>query len=395
MANILIIGNGFDLYHHYPTRYTDFLFFVNYWELFKSEHSKATFNVDPVAYIDISLSDKGELTEKSIKDFAKYINAYDEKDIVMLDNKKDNHWINYFNTLLSNNQIAGNKWIDFEAEIQTALGYIDLYFDTVISLEINKVISYSIPPRANDFISDFNKGESEDLVLPLGAKRSRVDIAELNEIKKHYINNILGNLNDLIICLNIYMLDFVSIIKCHRYSEQIKELCVSDSIQLLNFNYTDTFKCIYDKENLLSNHSVHGNAREWNVVLGIPDDSYDSTEYVYFQKYFQRIQKKTGSFYKTWIKDTFKPIPVIDSSEDDYPQVYILGHSLAETDKGVLKDFFQNDSIKKITIFYHSQKSYEDMVINLIELFGKEFVIENTGSERVCFVKLIEAKAIE
>jgi len=32
--NVLIIGNGFDLYHKLPTRYTDFLFLVKNWEEF-------------------------------------------------------------------------------------------------------------------------------------------------------------------------------------------------------------------------------------------------------------------------------------------------------------------------------------------------------------------------
>ncbi len=32
---------------------------------------------------------------------------------------------------------------------------------------------------------------------------------------------------------------------------------------------------------------------------------------------------------------------------------------------------------------------------NLIKMFGKEFVIKNTGSERVCFVKLEETRSIE
>lgn len=38
--NILIIGNGFDLYHGLPTRYTDFLFFARNWEKFKSAYDK-------------------------------------------------------------------------------------------------------------------------------------------------------------------------------------------------------------------------------------------------------------------------------------------------------------------------------------------------------------------
>lgn len=33
--NILIIGNGFDLFHKLPTRYTDFLTFAKNWDSFK------------------------------------------------------------------------------------------------------------------------------------------------------------------------------------------------------------------------------------------------------------------------------------------------------------------------------------------------------------------------
>lgn len=34
MSNILIIGNGFDIYHGLPTRYTDFLFLARNWDYF-------------------------------------------------------------------------------------------------------------------------------------------------------------------------------------------------------------------------------------------------------------------------------------------------------------------------------------------------------------------------
>lgn len=38
--NILIIGNGFDLYHKLPTSYKDFLFFTKHWNEFKEEYDK-------------------------------------------------------------------------------------------------------------------------------------------------------------------------------------------------------------------------------------------------------------------------------------------------------------------------------------------------------------------
>lgn len=65
-----------------------------------------------------------------------------------------------------------------------------------------------------------------------------------------------------------------------------------------------------------------------------------------------------------------------------------MGHSLAETDKGVLQDFFCNDWVETITIYFHNQRAYEDMVINLVRMFGKDFVIDQTGRKRIMFEKL-------
>ena len=41
-----------------------------------------------------------------------------------------------------------------------------------------------------------------------------------------------------------------------------------------------------------------------------------------------------------------------------------------------------------ISLFPHNQKAYEDLVIALITLYGKEFVIEETGNGRIEFVEL-------
>lgn len=71
--------------------------------------------------------------------------------------------------------------------------------------------------------------------------------------------------------------------------------------------------------------------------------------------------------------------------------MYILwGIHLPIGDQGILKDIFLNDFIQKITIYYHSQLAYEQQVINLIAMFGKNYVIEQTGKERIIFEKLEE-----
>ena len=155
---------------------------------------------------------------------------------------------------------------------------------------------------------------------------------------------------------------------------------------MTHFNYTYTYKSVYGDTKRNQHHQIHGSLLGKNIVLGMSDKDFDGLDYIYFQKYFQRIQKRTGAFYREWIPQEFTAL------EDAPIDVYIMGLSLGETDKDVLSEFFLNKrAIKKITIFYHSQKAYEELVISLINLYGKEFVIEETGSGRVEFVELKEA----
>ena len=140
---------------------------------------------------------------------------------------------------------------------------------------------------------------------------------------------------------------------------------------------------------MIEHHPIHGEAKEEDLVLGIPDEAFpNSLDYIYFQKYFQRIQKKTGNYYKEW------PVrPDHPTLEDSQAKVYIMGHSLDKVDKGVLKDFFEEQNVKLIKIFYHSQLDYENIVINLVDMFGKDFVIDQTNQERILFEELRPAVA--
>ncbi|CDB76889.1 unknown [Blautia sp. CAG:237] len=65
-----------------------------------------------------------------------------------------------------------------------------------------------------------------------------------------------------------------------------------------------------------------------------------------------------------------------------------MGHSLGMTDKEILKEFFYGKYVSEITIYYHNQYAYEQLVISLVNMFGKEFVIEQTGSNRIKFIQL-------
>lgn len=382
---ILIIGNGFDLYHKLPTGYKDFLFFVKNWKKFKDEYDKQnkTDEIHEGEVINVRLGERNDLTEESLQDFAKHAYLYSREHISYLDEHlQDNAWLTYFEKVT----ILGHNWIDFEAEIERALGQVEIYYNHFLPSTVNDVPMKHMPELMSKVIYSFSakaeKAGTGYVNLAKSMLRSTdTDPEYLRPNKVGLLETMKDELDALNKCLDYYFLDFVSVIDCGVYSEQIQEL---GNIYLLNFNYTYTYAAVYGKRALLQHHPIHGEAKEENIVLGIPDETFPNTlDYVYFQKYFQRIQKKTGNFYKEW------PVrPEHPALEDEPAQVFVMGHSLSKVDRGVLKDFFLERNVELIKIFYHSQSGYENQVINLVDMFGRDFVIDQTGKGRIVFEKL-------
>lgn len=379
MSRILIIGNGFDQYHKLPTNYLDFLFFAQNWKKFKEAYDIAEQDGEEGdALIEVPLGEKNELTIDSLLEFAKHKHIFPVKHIEYLDKYiQANSWYLFFSHI----KPEGAKWIDFEAEIQKALYQVEEYYDLLPTLNSGEalpqlIMSEYMKTVINDFSTKLAKDNPKYKNLSKGLlQRSDIESDKLRTNKMLLLSQMKRELNDFIRCLNYYIADFVTRIKSGVYSEQIEAL---SDVYLLNFNYTYTYAMVYGKTRMIEHHPVHGEAKEENLVLGISDDAFpDTLDYVYFQKYFQRIQKRTGSFYRKWINNPLEPI-----------EVFIMGHSLSKVDKGILQYFFEDVNTSKVTIFYHSQQSYEDMVINLVDMFDKDFVIEKTGDGFIEFVLL-------
>lgn len=382
MTDLLIVGNGFDLYHGLPTRYTDFLKFISYWSIFWDNYNGEA-KAQVCTPFRVKLSEQNEIIEESMRDFASHQGYYKYEHLEFINSHIDNLWIQYF----LKKQLSSVNWIDFEGEIYNVLKLVEEYYSEFIP-EMRKrndaPIKY-IPGDMSTVINIFKKNCPEEYIDFTQGIISRNDTEKdkLKNNKEMLLSTMKRELDDLIKCLDYYLLDFVSNIKVEQYSEQIKELSY---INLLNFNYTYTYASVYGKNSLREHHRIHGDCLEEDMVLGIPDESFPSTlDYIYFQKYFQRIQKRTGNYYKSWITE---PNAREKSLEDVPINVFIMGHSLADSDKGILKEIFMNDFVCKITIFYHSQLAYEQQVINLVSMFGKDFVIEQTANDRIVFEKL-------
>lgn len=326
---ILILGNGFDLAHNLPTTYNDFLSFFSFW--------------------------KGGFDDIENPNYSTFI---DIKNNIMKDKKLDltisrlvvsNIWIKYFKEIKKNINV---NWLDFENEI---LKVVKLF-------ESSKVFGNEV--KQHKIGSCFTH-------------------CNYNKAKEELIND----LNLLILLLEIYIKEVVS-----KFNHTKLEFFENNKFdKVLSFNYSNTYRELYD--NNIDIDFIHGEAdykEKNNMVIGIEEslssdeDSLD-TSFIDMKKYFQRIEKQTGSFYKKWLS-------YISSGFDKENEIHIFGHSLDTSDGDVLSDFFNKDIIEhaNILIYYHNDESKKQHIKNLVKVLGKERVINLTSSieEKIKFIPI-------
>lgn len=390
--NILIIGNGFDLAHEFPTRYKNFLKFINevkeYCEKFKLTGNSV--------YDD----------DKKDKDYFDFlINLDKEDDFEYINNvfelSNNNLWVKYFNTIFKDNSsYLGDTWIDFENEIAKAINYMS-------SSKINqkniasKNYSFNVDENLLYFINAINKNsilnESSKTIDGIVYTTRNIYLSNYTTLKKELLND----LKDFIRCLEIYICIHINKIKP---TKRITELDDIDSIDaVLSFNYTNTYERLYGNDNT-KYHYIHGKANINNtidscqLVLGIneySDTSNDNdTEFIQYEKFFQRIYKRNGCEYTKWIEDKDKKYEyeedkdLEDKDKDKKYNIYIYGHSLDSTDADVLNEFIELENCQ-ITIFYYDDEALEGQITNLTKIIGRKKMIKFTSgsSPKIIFQK--------
>ncbi len=324
---ILILGNGFDLAHKLPTTYNDFLSFFSFWRGGFDDVN----NPNYPSFIDI----KNEI----IKD-----RNLDHKisNLVI-----SNIWLKYFKEI---NKTTKENWLDFESEI----------FKVVKLFESSKVFGNEIKQHK---ISEC------------------FDHCNYNRAKDQIIND----LNSLTLLLEIYIKEVVS--KFPTTKIDFFEINKFDKV--LSFNYSNTYRELYNST--IDIDFIHGEAdykKNNNMVIGIEetlseDENSSDTSFIDMKKYFQRIDKQTGSLYKKWLS-------YITGGVEKDNEIHIFGHSLDTSDGDVLSDFFSNEIVDrtKIFIYYHTDNVKKQHIKNLVKVLGKERLINLTSSveEKIKFV---------
>ena len=429
--NILVIGNGFDLAHDLPTKYTQFLEFCKrVFPVYENAEGRGVhlyqqeylfdwnFNKEIKEKLERAYGSRRKIT---IKENAVQIEMSDPKLDEMYTLIKDNIWIEDF---LQCNMYQKENWIDFESEISKVIKSLD---NDMHGLSEICNIEDDIITLSNTFLS---KKYSEYTFTVQQINILDGEEASKSITFKEIRNTLLNDLNRLIRALEIYLCEYVDKIEIQKKSPDIEELSIDF---ILSFNYTHTFSKIYDVSNQAKQEvtnpfdyihgevNINNNIESNNMVLGIDeyllgDRKNKNVEFIAFKKFYQRIFKGTGCEYKKWLdiiqKDYLEYMQrQIDADDKKYipdkiqavlhyyamqtikrqslkkHNLYIFGHSLDITDKDVLRDLILNDNVYT-TIFYPNKEELGRKIANLVKVIGQDELIRRTGGS----TKTIEFK---
>lgn len=337
MNNILVIGNGFDIAHGLKTKYSDFMEYI--------------IEIDNASVLEEDDFKKLVCSSKFIEYFIKY---------------KDRLQLEY--------------WADFEEVIHRVVNHIILFMDNPTwegKMEVPSKNRFTAERR--EILLTFNfieKGDFGYKILPKYYRRGYG--AKWNNIK-NYLRDELDKLKK---ALSMYLTMQIRNSNSDIKLQQIENI---NPKRVISFNYTYTYKRYgISNENAIL---VHGSLSKNNIVLGYEDDSLNSIDDIYFKKYFQRIQNRTDRIEEKDFK-TDELVNVGIGKARVSMAAHLYGLSLDITDIELIKLIYHN--VTEFNVYYLDQNDYEEKVINLIKILGKEQFLTDYNAKRIRYIKIVQ-----
>lgn len=401
--NLLVLGNGFDLAHDMPTKYSDFLWFIS--KVIKIKTKNYSVYIRSGIYTEISsscdriLNDKNELINMFFKDLDRIAeNTLPTQEEI--GRTLNNIWLQYFLVSYNNLLKKGTNWIDLENEIE---------------LVINRKLKDTSMNSSKELYIEENNLYIKDSLLSMD--KIAIDYTILSEninititpaIKKDLFAYLYSELVSFSKMLEQYLL----LVEKEHITPKLEFrniLKADESIDtILNFNYTDTYNKLYKKTGNVD--FINGQLGS-NIILGIQNKYSDKIEYYCdnnvhkFFKYFQRTDIDTKKkvtdrdIYMRWISnEQFKfdkrylpdnhqwdllsgPNPVSSiCAQQTGLRAFIIGHSLDLSDKQILNKILLSPYAETVTIYYYNNNDRIDKLTNLLKLLGEEQFNQHVNS---------------
>lgn len=365
---IYVLGNGFDIAAKLPTRYTDFMCLLDNWRDFYDEYSRHF--LDPNTAKALHCPPDGKLMRSILMEYAKCTELFCDDHIQQLNTIIENNpWITYFKQC----KYEEPGWAGFEKEIKEALRVIDKMITEGSYLGLSQMMTHENAVYL--MLTRINHPEcirTEECFSVLGNGE------EVASYRKEVIDTLAQKLLEFAEAFRLYLLEFVERMKL----ENNPGIAISETDQTyvisLNYTHNQLVKAGIKPDHI---HMIHGSDQiRNNLVMGIENDEHLGNEFIRYKKYFQRIQKKTGSDYKLFFslnaEEVGKQLPT---------KVVFFGHSLDPIDADFIREIFLVQKIDNITIHYCNPKDYEQKIINCVDILGADYLIDAVAKGTIVF----------
>lgn len=345
--NVLVIGNGYDIAHGLETRYDDF-----------------------IQYIKDAAEDDGFITDPEEREFISECIRY-------------NGFLKYF--LVYTNEVPG--WVDLERLLNAVVHNFELLFSNyshfidsrgsitwnVMETDTGKSNMMRIINCVYLFRRLFDRDDSRSSYYSMHLAPQYYSY-EFGLNKREILKLLKQQLDEVIRLLQIYLNQEMD--RKRGELRAIPQIAAIDPSYVISFNYTDTYKIYGIKPEDVFH--VHGSLDKENMVLGFNDDNSENLDFIYFKKYFQRLQKLTGYM------DPDKLGHKNSLGQYAYSNIHFYGHSMDRTDEDIIRKLRTMSA--GFVIYTYNQEDYEQKVINLIHVFGKEDAMDMIEKKFIQFV---------
>lgn len=278
MSKILITGNGFDLFHHLPTKYGHFMAIM-----MTIEEKSFSDNITFEELFGSFFKERFQNDYDSIKEnYDTEKLSFERKKVIRVKELiSKNNWYQYFKNVLEL-----ETWIDFETEIENILNQISILFEASRNDKTNKNLYKKTNLNINEDFSVFGLSINGQSII-FSFKQEFLDVRTKKINEKKSLKHLMKSLDEFSNIFSSYLLD----ITCEFYEIRKTELLLplERISHFFTFNYTPTIENFYkiDKSKIVY---LHGDIK--NLVLGVSDipSQIKENKFHHFTKYYQKIR---------------------------------------------------------------------------------------------------------
>ena len=383
MNRIILIGNGFDLAHDYPTRYENFINW--YWE--KRVHSFLG-NLTPLSedcLCSIKMTSDNSFNCWNVFAFQlpRFCNELSGKDIFKeIQSQPEQFEIRmspFFRSICESIETKG--WVDIEREYYS---HVKMCMDSLSSSN-NSALSIKVLNYQLEYLRQLLVEYLKSLQY---FNRENEDIS--NIIYGHF------NSDDISVSrqcdYNDHCENYGTLIPDGKEAEvkfKNKKFSKPCNVLLLNFNYTPIAVAYlliqieelrYGKDLKADMIYIHGDiTRPRTLIFGYGDeldDTYGSLLKFEDNEYLRHIKS-----IKYLESDNYRKL--LEFIESDSFQIYIMGHSCGNSDRTLLNTLFEHKNCVSIKPYYHKKKDGSDNYMEIVQNICRNFTDRKLMRDRV------------